>query len=147
MPKPRKFLERFPTTANGERDRPERLGRHRTRAPNPPRPPPGRKDSSRDDHLGARALLRRGDRVLRRHEINGRFAPARIQVALDRLLTASVRRVEVKPLVTEAWQLRRTLTLADALYVVVAQHLQALLVTTDAHLARSPGLPVATLTP
>lgn len=85
--------------------------------------------------------------VLRRHEIHGRFAPARIQVALDRLLTASVRRVEVKPLVTEAWQLRQNLTMADALYVVVAQHLQALLVTTDARLARFPGLPVATLTP
>jgi predicted nucleic acid-binding protein len=85
--------------------------------------------------------------VLRRHEINGVFAPARIQVALDRLLTASVHRVEVKPLVTEAWHLRHNLTIADALYVVVAQHLQALLVTTDARLARSPGLPVATLTP
>jgi predicted nucleic acid-binding protein len=85
--------------------------------------------------------------VLRRDEINGRFSPARIQVALDRLLSAPIRRISVKPLVPEAWRLRHNLTVADALYVVVAEHLGAELVTTDLRLANAPGLPVATITP
>ncbi len=43
--------------------------------------------------------------------------------------------------------MRHNLTIADALYVVVAQHLGAPVVTTDLRLARSPGLRVATITP
>lgn len=85
--------------------------------------------------------------VLRRDDINKRLDPARIQVALDRLLPAPARRVSVKPLVVEAWRLRHNLTIADARYVVVAQHLDAELVTTDLRLANSPGLPVSTITP
>jgi predicted nucleic acid-binding protein len=85
--------------------------------------------------------------VLRRDELNQRFPPARIQVALDRLVAAPTRRVAVKPLVPEAWLLRHNLTIADALYVIVAQHLGASLVTTDTRLANAPGLPVSTITP
>lgn len=84
--------------------------------------------------------------VLRRDEIHQRYDPARIQVALDRLLLAPARRVSVKPLVTEAWLLRHNLTVADALYVVIAQHLNAPLVTADLKLAGAPGLTVATIT-
>lgn len=47
----------------------------------------------------------------------------------------------------ESWRLRNNLTVADALYVVIGQHLGAPLVTTDMKLANSPGLPVATITP
>jgi len=43
--------------------------------------------------------------------------------------------------------LRNNLTVADALYVVLAQHLDAPLITTDQRLANSPGLAVATITP
>ena len=39
------------------------------------------------------------------------------------------------------------LTFADALYVVVALHLQAELATADMRLANAPGLPVETITP
>jgi predicted nucleic acid-binding protein len=39
------------------------------------------------------------------------------------------------------------MTVADALYVVVANHLGADLVTTDLKLANSPTLPVSTVTP
>lgn len=85
--------------------------------------------------------------VLRRHELNQRYGSARIQVALDRLLTAPVRRVSVRPLIPEAWGFRHNLTVADALYVVVAQHLSAALVTSDLRLAAAPNLPVATITP
>ena len=85
--------------------------------------------------------------VLRRDEINRRYHPARIQVALDRLLSAPARRVSVKPLVTEAWRLRHNLTVADALYVIVGQHLNARLAAVDRRLAAATGLPVETIAP
>ena len=68
-------------------------------------------------------------------------------MALSRLLSAPARRVSVRPLVAEAWLLRHDLTVADALYVVMAQHLNAPLVTADLRLASAPSLPVATITP
>lgn len=43
--------------------------------------------------------------------------------------------------------MRHNLTIADALYVVVAQHLAAPVVTTDLKLAGAPGLHVTTITP
>lgn len=85
--------------------------------------------------------------VLRRLELHGPYDAVRVQLAMDRLLTAPVRRVSVRPLVAEGWQLRHNLTVADALYVVVAKHLNAPLVTTDNNLAAAPTLPVATITP
>jgi predicted nucleic acid-binding protein len=85
--------------------------------------------------------------VLRRDEISGRLPAVRVQAAFDRLLAVPAHRFAVKPLMREAWQLRHNLTIADALYVVVAQHLGAELVTTDLRLANAPGLPVATITP
>ncbi len=85
--------------------------------------------------------------VLRRDELNGLRTAAKIQVALDRLLAAPVRRVSVRPLISEAWLLRHNMTIADGPYVVVAKHLGADLVTTDLKLANSPTLPVSTITP
>ena len=85
--------------------------------------------------------------VLRRAEINGRHTEAQVRVALDRLLGAPVRRVSVRPLISEAWLLRHNMTVADSLYVVMARHLGADLVTTDLKLANSPTLQVATITP
>jgi predicted nucleic acid-binding protein len=40
-----------------------------------------------------------------------------------------------------AWQLRHNLTYYDALYVALATRLGSPLLTADARLARSPGLP------
>lgn len=85
--------------------------------------------------------------VLRRLELNQHAAPARVQVALTRLLSTPTRQVAVKPLLVEAWALRHNLTVADALYVVLARHLDASLVTADRRLANAPGLPVSTITP
>ena len=85
--------------------------------------------------------------VLRRSELNGRFPAPRIQVALGRLVAAPLNRVSVAPLLREAWSLRQNLTVADALYVTVARHLEAVLVTTDLHLAAAPALQVETITP
>ena len=85
--------------------------------------------------------------VLRRLEMNRQYDPARIQIALDRLLAAPIKRVLVKPLIPEAWPMRPNLTLGDALYVVVAQRLDASLVTSDLKLAGAPNLGVETITP
>jgi predicted nucleic acid-binding protein len=43
--------------------------------------------------------------------------------------------------------MRPNLTIADALYVVVAQHLQAPLVTSDFRLAGAPNLGIDIITP
>lgn len=51
---------------------------------------------------------------------------------------AVVRRAEVRPLLADAWTRRSNLTVADALYVVLAEHVGATLVTADERLARSP---------
>lgn len=85
--------------------------------------------------------------VLRRCEINGRYPTARVQAALDRLITGPTSNVAVKPLLSEAWTMRHNLTIADALYVVVAIHAGAALATADLRLANAPNLPVETITP
>jgi predicted nucleic acid-binding protein len=85
--------------------------------------------------------------VLRRLELNRKYDPARIQIAFDRLLNAPIKRVLVKPLVSEAWALRHNYTLGDALYVIVARHLAAPLVTADLKLAQAPNLGIETITP
>jgi predicted nucleic acid-binding protein len=85
--------------------------------------------------------------VLRRLELNQHTAPARAQVALTHLISTPTRQVAVKPLLVEAWTLRHNLTIADALYVVLARHLDGSLVTADRRLANAPGLPVRTITP
>ena len=85
--------------------------------------------------------------VLRRSDINGRYPAARVQAALDKLITAPTSNVAVKPLLSEAWTMRHNLTIADALYVVVALHAGAALATADMRLANSPNLPVETITP
>jgi predicted nucleic acid-binding protein len=85
--------------------------------------------------------------VLRRLDLNQHTAPARVQVAFTRLVSTPTRQVAVKPLLVEAWTLRHNLTIADALYVVLARHLEASLVTADRRLANAPALPVRTITP
>lgn len=85
--------------------------------------------------------------VLRRDEINVRYPAARVASAVERIVEGPLRRVSLRPLLREAWRLRGNLTVADALYVVVAQHLDCELVTVDQRLANAPGLPVRTITP
>jgi predicted nucleic acid-binding protein len=85
--------------------------------------------------------------VLRRQNLHWKFNPTRIQIALDRLLSAPLIRVQLRPLLSEAWTWRHNLTIADALYIVLARHLDASLVTTDLNLANTPQLPVKTIVP
>jgi len=55
--------------------------------------------------------------------------------------------VQVRQLLADAWSTRGHLTIADALYVVVAAHLDATLATTDLHPSTAPTRRVATIHP
>ena len=52
-----------------------------------------------------------------------------------------------KALLPEAWTLRHNVTVTDALYVVLARHLEAALVTADLKLAVAPGLDIEIVAP
>lgn len=85
--------------------------------------------------------------ALRRGELTGAYPAARVADAYGNLATARLRRVQVRPLLGEAWSMRANITVADTVYVVLARHLRGVLVTADARLARAPNLPVATVHP
>ena len=57
------------------------------------------------------------------------------------------RRASVRTLASEAWALRHNVTIGDALYVVMARHLHATLITLDVRLANAPTLGVTTRVP
>ncbi len=83
--------------------------------------------------------------ALRRAEIHGEVSPARIAQAFADLTTSPLRRVQVRPLLPDAWAKRTNLTVADSLYVVLAEHLHASLVTADVKLANAPTLTIPTI--
>ena len=85
--------------------------------------------------------------ALRRAALNGDATPERVDRAFSMLDRAVVLRAQVRPLLVDAWARRSSMTIADALYVVLAEHIGASLVTADERLARSPGLIVPTIVP
>ena len=48
----------------------------------------------------------------------------------------------MRGLFADAWRLRANVTFADAVYVAIAEHLGADLLSDDRRLANTPGLPV-----
>jgi predicted nucleic acid-binding protein len=65
-----------------------------------------------------------------------------------RMLERSIfNRAQVRPLLPDAWRRREAMTVADALYVALAEHLGATLVTADIRLAGAPSLGVPTIVP
>lgn len=85
--------------------------------------------------------------AIRRAALNGTAPPEQVDRAFAMLDRAVLRRAQIRPLLVEAWNRRTTLTVADALYVVLAEHLDATLVTADERLARAPGVTVSMITP
>jgi predicted nucleic acid-binding protein len=85
--------------------------------------------------------------VLRRAELAGSIDEATARRACDSLATAPLRRAQVRPLLTDAWSKRANITIHDALYVVLAEHLHAVLVTTDRRLANVHNLTVEVISP
>ena len=89
-------------------------------------------------HFDAEAFSALG-RLVRAEEV----AEERMEAAIGLLATAPFTRYAVAPLLQASWALRHDLWLRDALYVTLAQQLEATLLTADSRLAAAPGLEVA----
>jgi len=76
--------------------------------------------------------------VLRRLDVAGRIGADRARKALSDLRAVRVFRVAARGVRPRCWQLRHNLTVYDAVYVALAEALDAPLLTADGHLARSP---------
>lgn len=78
--------------------------------------------------------------VWRRQVIAGQLETRRADLAVADLLALPLQRIPHRHLVTRCWELRQDLTPYDAAYVALAELLDAVLVTGDRRLSRSPGL-------
>ena len=85
--------------------------------------------------------------TLRRLERRRQLVGGEASGLLDEALYGNAVRVTLRALLGAAWARRGHVTVADALYVVLAEMLGATLVTADRRLAKAPGLRVPTITP
>jgi len=76
---------------------------------------------------------------LRRLVRAGEVSPDRAVEALADLADLDLHRHPHLDLLTRAWKLRENITAYDAMYVALAEALDALIVTCDAPLAKAPG--------
>ena len=81
--------------------------------------------------------------VLRRAVLHGHLAETRALLAVDDLVHWPVERISHRALALLAWQYRHNLSAYDAFYVATARTHDLPLLTTDARLARAPGLDIA----
>ena len=85
--------------------------------------------------------------ALRLLVLHGRLDVARASAALNELPLIRLTRFPHTWLIERVWALRHNLSAYDAMYVALAEALQAPLLTTDRRLARTPGLPVEVVAP
>ena len=78
--------------------------------------------------------------MLRRLVLANKLLESRALQALTTAARLGLRRQPTRVLWPRAWELRTNLSAYDALYVALAEQLQAPLLTADARLARAPGL-------
>ena len=78
--------------------------------------------------------------ALRRYIREGEISPRAGAAALDDLRDLDLQRHAHEPLLERVWDLRDNLTAYDAVYVALAEVLDAVLLTCDAPLSRAPGL-------
>jgi predicted nucleic acid-binding protein len=78
--------------------------------------------------------------VLRRFLAGGEIDELRAGIAFADLADLRLERHSHEPLLPRVWSLRKNLTAYDAAYVALAESLNATLVTSDAALARAPGV-------
>jgi predicted nucleic acid-binding protein len=76
---------------------------------------------------------------LRRLARTGEVSPARAREAVADLSDLDLHRHAHTDLLTRAWTLRANVTAYDAMYLALAEALDAPIVTCDAPLARAPG--------
>jgi predicted nucleic acid-binding protein len=79
--------------------------------------------------------------VRRRLLVDEAISEDEANAAVARLQRWSLQRASVAPLIQDAWRYRHNLTAADAIYVALAEHLSASLLTDDQKLASAPTLP------
>jgi predicted nucleic acid-binding protein len=83
--------------------------------------------------------------ALRRMKLRGLITEMRARGALDHLLSMPITEARSRPLIPEAWTRRHNLIVQDAVYVVLARHLDAPLLIGDRRPANAPDLPVQVL--
>jgi predicted nucleic acid-binding protein len=77
--------------------------------------------------------------VLRRRALSGLMTASRCQVALGDLTTLDLFRHPHEFLLPRVWELRHNISAYDAVYVALAEYLDAPLLTRDRRLANAPG--------
>ena len=77
--------------------------------------------------------------VVRRAHLRRGLDGTAAHQAIDDLQSWPATRVDHRPLLERAWQLRDSLSAPDALYVALAEALNATLLTLDRRLARAEG--------
>jgi len=77
--------------------------------------------------------------VLRRFAARGELSAKRGRQALDDLAAMPIARYPHDMLLPRLWELRENLTAYDAAYVVLAESLDATMLTCDARVAHAPG--------
>lgn len=77
--------------------------------------------------------------VMRRYMRDKTISPQRGEQALEDLLDLSINRYPHDFLLPRVWELRATLTAYDAVYVALAEMLDAPLLTCDGRMASAPG--------
>jgi predicted nucleic acid-binding protein len=77
--------------------------------------------------------------ALRRYQAAGEMSPQRARQALLTLVQMPLERHPHWPFLDRIWELRRNITAFDAAYVVLAEVLDAPLLTCDRALASAPG--------
>jgi predicted nucleic acid-binding protein len=77
--------------------------------------------------------------VLRRHEARRQVDPSRCREALDDLTSISLLRHPHTHLLPRIWELRHNISAYDAVYVALAEYLDAPLLTRDRRLASAAG--------
>lgn len=77
--------------------------------------------------------------IIRAHHLRGRLDLTAATQAVDDLAAWPGERYGHQPLLTRAWELRATVRSGDALYVALAEALDATLLTLDRRLAAADG--------
>ena len=77
--------------------------------------------------------------ILRRFVRKGEVTPDRARQALEDLVDLPLERYSHELLLPRVWSLRESLTAYDAVYVALAEVLNATLLTRDRRISRAPG--------
>lgn len=98
-----------------------------------------RRLASDDDHVAPHIVDVEVLSVLRREHLQARLDRTEAAQAVEDLGAWPGERFGHRPLLPRAWELRDTVRGWDAMYVALAEAMDAVLITTDRRLAAAPG--------